>query len=313
LTPEDSSTNTPQWTQTCLGKKLVRFRVVDNKRILNPSLLAQVLLSGALTAGAVALYFSARAEINRLSDDWRVCAAISQGVNTRNTNGIQTALPSLETISTNINGLGAINGKDPVLPSQKNRLQDQLKQLDLAQKTACRIGVFFFANRNAALTVSTAASILVITSLAFVSKKGWEETNNIIINIGVTSGLILFTIWTYSQLYGQGINYESHRVKYALATDLINSVASAAANHTAIGFQDGSSGSPAATLNLNTSTGMATLIRTLDSKLEVLNKPEFTGDTSFAEGSVNRIGGLLNTPPKEPKPSQVPNNPGPGK
>lgn len=70
------------------------------------------------------------------------------------------------------------------------------------------------------------------------SRKGWEETGNAIINIGVCSTFILFTIWAFSQLYGQGIRNESHKIKQALATDLINSVASATATHSAIGFPD---------------------------------------------------------------------------
>jgi hypothetical protein len=298
--PGAPSDNLPKWTQTRWGKRLVSIDLVNEKPTCNPSLLAHGLLSGALLFGALALYGSTWASINKLSDDWRVCAVIKGG-NTSQAKGTPAALPDLQAVFANIDSLGGRASKNTVLTSQKARLKEQLKQLDIAQKAACSIGIFFFANRNAALTVSTAAGILTITSLAIVSKKGWEETNNTIINIGVSSGLILFTIWTFSQLYGQGINYESHKIKQALATDLINSVASATANHSAIGFPDPNSPSKPAPLDLNTFTGMTSLIRALDSKLQILNKPEFSGDTTFAEGSAKRIGDLLSSPGKGPQ------------
>lgn len=307
--PGVPSYNMPKWTQTRWGKRLVIIGQVNQKPTYNPSLLAHGLLSGALMLGALALYGSTWASINKLSDDWRVCAVINKGGNMSQAKGTPATLPDLQTVFANIDSLGDSASKDKVLDSQKARLQEQLKQLDIAQKTACSIGIFFFANRNAALSVSTAAGILAITSLAIVSKKGWEETNNTIINIGVSSGLILFTLWTFGQLYGQGVNYESHKIKQAMATDLINSVASATANQSAIGFPDPNSIAKPAPLDLNTFTGMTTLIRALDSKLEILNKPEFSGDTSFAESSAKRIGDLLNSPGKEPQVSPASNNP----
>jgi len=300
VSPKAPSAESPKWTLTRWVKRLIKVDV--NTSTSKPTLLAHCLLSIGLVLGAGLLYGSAWASINRLSYDWKVCPVKSTTGSEANPN----ELPNLTTIKINIDLLAKKKEeKGSVSKSQTDRLNDQLLQLAAAQKTACDIGVFFFSNRNAALTVSTAAGILAITSLAFVSKKGWEDTNNTIINIGVTSGLILFTIWTFSQLYGQGINYESHRIKHALATDLINSVASAAVNQSAIGFQDANSPSPPPALDLNKFTDMATLIRALDSKLEILNKPEFSGDSSFAESSVKRIDGILN-PPKALSPQSLP-------
>jgi hypothetical protein len=52
------------------------------------------------------------------------------------------------------------------------------------------------------------------------------------------------------------------------------------------------------TLNLASRPGMATMISYVDDKLRVIDRPEFTGDASFAEESFQKIGGFLK--PGEP-------------
>jgi hypothetical protein len=276
---------------------------------LNPSLLAHGLLVFGVLIGGTTLYFSALASIFSLSDEWRVCSAINRIEITDDSKVIPETLPNLTTVFANIDSLGTSKSASPILQSQKDRLKEQLKQLDIAQRRACTVSIFFFANRNAALTVSTAMGILAITSLAVVSKKGWDDTNNVFINIGITSGLLLFSMWTFSQLYGQEINYESNSSKQTLASDLINSVASAAANRSAMGYQEADKTSKPDPIDLDTSTGVTALIRALDSKLLILNKMEFTGDTSFAESSARRISNLMNSKGIEPQVSPAPAKP----
>lgn len=214
---------------------------------------------------------------------------------------LQGSLPDMSEVFARIDRLDR-----SILISQKERLKSQYRQLEHAQRHACEIGVFFFANRNAALTVTTAAGILAIACLAFVSKNGWAGTNNMIINIGITSGLVLFTTWTFSQLYGQGKNYESQRTKLALTNQLLNGIASASANRNVILINQKSDTSGGQTaprvVALNSSDSMASLIQFLDTQLESINSIDFTGDASFAEGSVRRISTLLKTTVETPIP-----------
>ncbi len=303
------SNGMPKWSRTRWGRRLAKTVWVNNEPRLNPSLLAHGLLIFGVLIGGTTLYVSALASIFSLSDEWRVCSAINSVEITGHSKGIPDTLPNLRTVFANIDSLGTSKSASPILQSQKDRLKEQLKQLDIAQRRACTVSIFFFANRNAALTVSTAMGILAITSLAVVSKKGWDDTNNAIINIGISSGLLLFSMWTFSQLYGQEINYESNSSKQTLASDLINSVASAAANRSAIGYPEADRTSKPDPIDLDTSTGMTTLIRALDGKLLLLNKMEFTGDTSFAESSARRISNLMNSTGKEPQVSPAPAKP----
>lgn len=299
--PSRPAANPPVWLHCGWARRLAHFDEETGR--LNPTLLAHVLLSGGLLLASIVLYIAAAGFIVALSANWRICPIFAAEITDPETAAVPApsmppssaagSFPSLVAVFADIDGLGRMNDAARVDLRQKRRLKEQLAQLEKGQRNSCSIGVFFFANRNAALTVSTAAGILAIVSLAIVSKQGWEKTNNTIINIGITSGLILFSVWTFSQLYGQGINYESYRSKYTLATNLLNRIASAAANGSVLADPDGGSG-PAVPLDLNTAAGMASLLRLLDVKLEVIERPEFSGDTSFAQSSAERLGGLLN-------------------
>ncbi len=193
----------------------------------------------------------------------------------------------------------AINLLDSrITSSQKKRLSSQVAQLREAQSTACMIGVFYDANRLAALTVCTLAAILTFSSLAFVSKNGWEGTNNVFINAGLSSALVLFTAWSLSQLHGQGLNYENQRTKMVVATNLLNSVASAFANENMLllAVKPVANDKPETRiLVLNNKADMVLLIQSLDKQLEVINDLNFGGDSSFAEDAAGKVGKLLNS------------------
>lgn len=310
----------PPWTQHGFAKKLVQVNTTKNS--LNPTFLAHVLIALAIGVGAIVLYFTTLAFLLILAKQWRICpgeysqsqisqsqidhkppvdqkqaprpAAVSPVVTLSPADPRQegVTLPDLNEIYNAINRLDA-----RIMPDQKARLRSQVAQLRDAQFTACTIGVFFFANRNATLTVCTAAAILALSSLAFVSKNGWEGTNNAIINVGLSSALILFTAWSISQLFGQGVNYENQRAKVVLATNLLNSVASAVANKTAVSMagKPGADAKPEEKiLALVDDVNMALLIRSIDKQLEVINDLDFGGDSSFAEDAAKKVGKLLN-------------------
>ena len=100
---------------------------------------------------------------------------------------------------------------------------------------------------------------------------------------------MLYTAWTYSQLYGQAANYQSYSNKYSLAQDLIATIRQRRGQRLGgdrhqPGTEEPQPGQPA---------DMAILISYVDDRLRIIRKPEFSGDSSFAEESFQKIGGIL--------------------
>lgn len=299
----------PAWTQRRPGRWLANVNRTDKS--IGPSIAAHSLVAGSIALAAGLLYGATVFTVYRLSDQWKVCPPAlvpptleeqsSAGGSslrsdaadavTRHQDG-QGYASDLQEVWRNIDALGG-----ETLPSQKSRLKAQLAQFRLAQETACDIGIFYFAQRNAALTVSTAAGILAFAILAFVSKNGWRATNNVFICAGLTSGLVLFVASSFSQLYGQAVNYENQKTKVVLAANVLNRVASAAANRKLAAADVGTrvdGGSDRDGLVAFSADQMASLIRSLDVQLEVINNLDFRGDSSFADASAKRVGQLLN-------------------
>jgi hypothetical protein len=293
----------PKWTGSKWGKLLVA--VNSEKKCLHPSFLAHAIIASSIALGAPLLYWISRSYISFLSSKWQICpevlsspakmqaAAPSFGLSGQAPAAIHAETwPDLVPIRRSIDALSS-----SISVNQRDRLKDQLNQIRKAQSSSCEIGVYFFANRTAGHTVSTAAAIMALSSLAFLSKKGWEGTNNAVINIGVTSGLVLFSAWTFGLLYGQSVNYENQRTKFVLATNLLNSASSAIANRNVknlVSSMEPATQAVGQDTELNSSDSMRVLIDSIDKRLAVINDLKFEGDSSFAESSATSLGQLLN-------------------
>jgi len=292
----------PAWIQNRFTKHLVRINSAE--KCLNPTFLAHLLITIGIVSAALLLYYRARSYIAELSFKWQICPPMSRESESQTVDSPSSAPRSDSSITPEgfwpdlSQTLGSIDKLEGTIQaSQKGRLKAQLIQIRAAQSSACAIGVYFFANRTAGQSVSTASAIVAISSLAFLSKKGWEGTNNAVINIGVTSGLVLFSTWTFGQLYGQSVNYENQRTKFVLTTNLLNSISSAVANRNISRFDvseavAGQDAEPSS--RLNNSDNMAILIESVDKQLAVINDLKFEGDSSFAESSAKTIGDILN-------------------
>jgi hypothetical protein len=234
--------------------------------------------------------------ITEKASEWNVCL----GARTSNGNVVASTIPgSLQKLGVSANGK-AVTTSEPVRLEQKRRLEEQLKELERGMRTACRVGIFYYTNRNATLTIGTAAGIVALGSLALISRQGWEKSSNVLINIGITSGLVLSSAWTFGQLYGQSQNLESFSTKYVVAYALLNSVATSLANATAPATATNSAASPGTALDLNTEAGMAALTQSIDDPLAILNRPTFQIDDSFARSSSQKLNQLLNAQPVSP-------------
>lgn len=272
----------PTWTTSKWGSRLVSLREGTNE--INPSSLGHALITTFLICGAILTYKEVFCNVLRKADEWRVCRTIP--VQKHGTQAIQPEFLDLQQVKRNILYLGKDPNDSPLL-SQRVRLITQVNQLDLAQQSACTIGIYFFAHKLATDTIATAAGIVTLASLAFVSKRGWDQSNNAVINIGITSGLMLFSTFTFSQLYSQGGNYESQRIKQNLALNLLNRVASASSNRS-VDNVDTKTGSKTQ-LNLNKAADIRTFIESLDVDLQTLHKLDFGIDATFAQKAVLRI------------------------
>lgn len=299
----------PAWTQRRPGRWLAK--VDPTGKTIGPSIAAHALVAGSIALAAGFLYVTTLFTVYSLSDQWKVCppALVPPALDQKSSAGDSPLrLNASQDVARRQHGQGYASDLQEVwsniddisgetLPSQKGRLKAQLAQFRVAQITACDIGIFYFAQRNAALTVSTAAGILAFSILAFVSKSGWRATNNVLICAGLTSGLVLFVASSYSQLYGQAVNYENQKTKVVLAANVLNRVASAAANRKLTTADVGPSvdgGPDRDVLVAFSADQMAALIRSLDAQLEVINNLDFRGDSSFADASAKRMGQLLN-------------------
>jgi hypothetical protein len=245
-------------------------------------------LSGTLIVAGGLFYGAVFVTVSEISSRWRICLPQPQ-TSAEATAQSQDLQARIGNMRKRIGSLSNAGVTMTVTPGQTERLLQQVRQLDQGQRLACTVGVFFFSHRYAALSLSTAAGIAALGSLALISKQGWAKSNNLVINLGITSALTLYTAWTFSQLYGQAANYENYSKKYVLAHDLITTIDSAIANGSAVITTNQES----STLNLASKPDMAKLISHVDEGLKILNRPEFSGDSTFAEDSFETIGGIL--------------------
>ena len=286
------------------------FEVIDDETGKRP-LFNLTWLGHAVIAGSVVLlgsiyYAATLGSVYVLKDSWRICQS-SSGVSPSSISLGQGLIGSAVAAAATSQ---ANEEPQKQLVRQRARLDKQNELLAKGAENSCNIAIFYFANRIAVLSLSSAAGIVFVVCLAITSKEGWEKTNNAIINTGATAGLILFTMTIYSQLYGQGTNYESYRLKYVIASDTRNMIESAIANGSILFFADasGSAGAsatanPPTEVNLNSSDGMTKLIRYVDDKLALINRPEFSIDSSFVDATSAQVGTFLKTKQQEPNPA----------
>ena len=265
-----------------------RHLVVAGSEPARPSVLGHGALCLAQLSLGLVLLSAVFGAVRSHADDFKMCT-VDSGQTAAFTQGLTRSIAQLPTQG----------GNDPVSEGQKQRLQFQMNELHRGQMLACRVGSFFFAGRIATLSLSTAAGILALASLAMISKQGWEKTHPVLINIGITTGLVLYSSWTFSQLFGQTANYELYRRKYALAYDTRNSVASAVANGQMTLDGDQSKGS---VLSLRSRSGMAELILFIDGRMRQVTNPEISGESGFVESAAERFGRLggYGAPPAAP-------------
>jgi hypothetical protein len=300
LTKASSGKNLGGWL---VAKGLLKEKVVEAGQPprLDLTWLGHAFISGSVFLLAIAYYITILGTVDILKNKWHIC---DSSPDRKSPTSAMAVAP-----------VPVTNQADQSIPSQadknrleeqRKRLQEQVKLLTAKAESSCDIAKYYFSNRMALLSVSSAAGIVFLVCLGITSRDGWEKTNNAIINAGAAAGLTLFTLTTYGQLYGQGKNYEDYRQKYVTALDAQNIIQSAIANGSILLVTDAGGGvNPPAEVSLNTVDGMARLIRYVDDKLALVNRPEFNIDSSFADATSAKVGTFLQPQSQDPQPIPV--------
>jgi hypothetical protein len=97
---------------------------------------------------------------------------------------------------------------------QQLRLVEQLNTVTDLRARHCRIMSFFYKQYFCWLSIGSTAAMISFLCIFFISKEGWKETNNALINLGVTSfGITLFALNT-TQVFQQSENLKTSQNLY---------------------------------------------------------------------------------------------------
>jgi hypothetical protein len=148
---------------------------------------------------------------------------------------------------------------------QQLRLVEQLNTVNDLRARHCRIMSFFYKQYFCWLSIGGTAAMVSLLCIFFISKEGWKETNNALINVGVTSfGITLFALNT-TQVFQQSENLKTSQNLYIGYVGLEHDLRSAIATKELIK-------SDKTVIKLDTKNGDYTqLIQDVDAQMKVLN------------------------------------------
>ncbi len=99
-------------------------------------------------------------------------------------------------------------------PTEKNRLLEQLKQIEILSEKHAKIMSFFYKQYYISLSMMVSCTAIAVLSLFFISKSGWERVNNAIINVFIVASGILIFYGNISLAFQQKDNLEASQAIY---------------------------------------------------------------------------------------------------
>jgi hypothetical protein len=192
---------------------------------------------------------------------------------------------------------------------QQIRLVEQLNTINDLKTRHCRIMSFFYKQYFVLLSIGGTAGLVSLLCIFFISKEGWKETNNALINLGVTSfGVTLFALNT-TQVFQQAENLKTSQNLYSGYVELRHDFLSAIANKELV--------KPDKTVvKLDAKNGGYTqLIQDTDARMKVLSLVRLGFDPTPISDLRNRLDSTIGTgssskpsgdSPKQPVPSPTP-------
>lgn len=121
------------------------------------------------------------------------------------------------------------DGDKPIDKVYQQRLQAQMHTINELMQRYCNVMAFFYKHYYASLTVSVGYSLVALLALFFISKKGWDDANNALINVMITCGGVAIYFTTLSQVFQQRENLKISQDLYVAAFTLKHELSSFAA------------------------------------------------------------------------------------
>jgi hypothetical protein len=165
---------------------------------------------------------------------------------------------------------------------QQIRLAEQLNTIDNSIINHRKIMAFFYKQYFISLSIGSTAALVSLFCVFFVSKEGWGETNNALINVCVTSiGVTLFFL-NSSQVFQQAENLKASQNLYNSYTVLRNEFRSSLAAKKLL-----------AETNTEKPEGYIPIIQYTDSRLKDLSLIRLGFDPTSIIEAKNRVDSVL--------------------
>ncbi len=171
---------------------------------------------------------------------------------------------------------------------QQIRIVEQINTINDLKARHCRIMSFFYKQYFSLLSLGGTAALVSLLCIFFISKEGWKDTNNALINVGVTSfGVTLFALNT-TQVFQQAENLKTSQDLYSSYVSLRNDLLSSVANQELITSDK--------VIKLDTASGgYKQLIQYTDSRLKVLNLVRLGFDPTPISDLKSRLDSTIGT------------------
>lgn len=153
------------------------------------------------------------------------------------------------------------------LTPEKRRLNQQLQSIQELTTKNCNIMAFFYKEYFISLSISNISAILTIVCIFFLSKEGWEKSNNALINLSVTAFVVTTFYIHLTQVFQQDQNLRNSQDLYANYSALLNDFTSSLV---LIQPTAASSGSSKSIANTSKPSAYSVLIRDTDKTLNKL-------------------------------------------
>lgn len=245
------------------------------------NILGHTLLTGALflTAGVgflVSLGIT-QASINR----WDHCPQYEQ----KNGAGSAVDAGARRDAERSAQAKEMINNLTVATRAQRQRLLQQRQEMEATRESFCLISHNFEIQFTAFTSVGTAAAILVTIALTTVAPDGLKTQNRTLLNVLMSSGIILAISVIYPQTFSQIANQTEAESAYQQTTNLLYAFTSALANKQISTNEQ----NPHAYTPINTSADVATLIRMNDAALAQLTSAKLSFNNQFATKTLQRV------------------------
>lgn len=179
----------------------------------------------------------------------------------------------------------SLNSLTVATQAQRSRLLEQHHEIRGVMNSHCLISHNFEIQFTSFTFVGTAAAILVTICLASVAPDGLKTKNRVLLNVMMSSSIILSICVIYPQTFSQNNNQSQAKSIYVQAANMMRVLNSTLANkEVATNPQN-----PKVFMPLNSTEAVATFIRMNDNALIQLTSARVSINNDFANRTFNQL------------------------